>query len=472
MPEQMPMSHLEKTMRINTTWPASMDIPAAWSVINTIVYFRRLPDEDKVRELLCPRLAAFRRLSAIAHEDGSWEHVRADALDLGYHVHREPASGSDAQLRETVERIAAETLDLSKPPWRLHLVPAGGKAELSAVVFRVHHCVGDGVHLNQVFRAVVELADGTTLEAQDMRRELEAQISRRCGFRRALRRVGGGVAKGALAAPAFFSNLLASKGRLRPYAEAWHGPQEARLAGNLAGPRSICLVPAHSLSFVKACKQKLHCTVNDVLLAATAGALRRYCEQQGDPTFTAGQPSKATFRCLMPVALPYRFPEDHDRKDRLTNNWCFCSAALPVGEVNSVDRVKAVMKEVGRLKRSMKPLVGLWQLNSLGPWLPLGQAQSVAKDLFGCHSIVFSNVPGPQEQLHMCGEPMVGVQSLFYNVIPQIILLSYNERIWMNITADPERVRDLQSFAGHYFDELRDLAKELSVENDLGVEEY
>merc|ERR1712019_244597 len=99
----------------------------------------------------------------------------------------------------------------------------------------------------------------------------------------------------------------------------------------------------------------------------------------------------------------------------------------------------------------------------IAPRLPEAQQRNTARDLFANHSLVFSNVPGPQEPLYVGGERLEGCQLVYYNVIPQIILVSISGQVWMNITVDPEVVIDRDCFVKCYFQELEELGKELGV---------
>ncbi len=44
-----------------------------------------------------------------------------------------------------------------------------------------------------------------------------------------------------------------------------------------------------------------------------------------------------------------------------------------------------------------------------------------AQDLFSRHSIVFSNLPGPAEEMYLCGEKLLGMQAVFPNLLAQVI---------------------------------------------------
>jgi len=117
----------------------------------------------------------------------------------------------------------------------------------------------------------------------------------------------------------------------------------------------------------------------------------------------------------------------------------------------------------------MKPSMGLWMINKVASKLPLSVSQDTARELFSAHSMVFSNVPGPTENLYLCGQEVLGLQSVFFNAIPQFLLISYRERVWMNFVVDPDVITDPESFIECFFDELRDLGKDLESPLDLEI---
>merc|ERR1712008_396707 len=111
--------------------------------------------------------------------------------------------------------------------------------------------------------------------------------------------------------------------------------------------------------------------------------------------------------------------------------------------------------------RSTKAEMSLWQTNKLGDVFSERFNQGVARDLFSKHSLIFSNVP-----IFIAGEPLEAVQAIFPNYLSQVILLSYNGRVHMNFTVDPELVEDADSLADCYLAELRAIGSALGVEGD------
>jgi len=457
--DQMPMTGIEKNMRNAETFPEESGMNAAFNIVTGVMFFQNLPTESKIREM-SNIMMTFRRMSAIAQEDGSWEPVDPQSIDWKYHVTTEPSVASNADLSATIDRLGAVALDLDQPPWRVHVVPSSAPAQKSAVVVRVHHCVGDGVHCYNILLAIATKADGSHPENEALNKHKGG--SKMSGAAKCQTAVG--MCCGAL--PGLVSSLAAANQSLEPDS-AWHATAEARKEGDFSGARAVVLVPPHSLKFVKECKDAAEVSVNDILQAAASGAMRRYCEKRGDPLFEPGEKCPVVFRTLVPVALPKNFSADHDEHDRLTNNFCFGSATLPVGAATALDRVEETNEEMSKLKTSMKPVMAQVIANKIAPLLPNFVIQNTARDLFACHSLVFSNVPGPSDQLFVAGERLEGCQIIFYNAIPQIIVTSYNGKLWMNLTANPEIVTNREWFVQCYFDELKEIGDELGVTSEL-----
>mmetsp|Transcript_99579 Transcript_99579/g.157608 ORF Transcript_99579/g.157608 Transcript_99579/m.157608 type:complete len:481 (+) Transcript_99579:64-1506(+) len=459
---QTPMSGMELGMRNNASFPESCGMSSAFTVINGVLLFHRLPADARFREIGEAMMTSHLRMGAIPHDDGSWEPVAPADVDWSYLIVREPAVRSQSAFSATIDSIGAQPLDLSQPPWRIHVIPSSDSSQLPAVLIRIHHCVGDGVHLMQVLQTITRREDGTPPPNEALKK-FEAMTSQGGCKRRV------GMCCGAL--PGFVSALAASKKSLETDS-TWNAPEEARRDADFSGERRVVIVPPHSLEFIKECKDLGGVSVNDIVQAATAGAIRRYCEKRGDPLFETGEAASVVFRALVPVAIPRKFPIDHDEKDKLTNNFCFCSAVLPVGAATAMERVSITNREMSKLKNSMQPIMALFIVDKLGPLLPSSMIQQTGADLFKCHGLVFSNVPGPSDILYCGGEKVVGCCPIFFNGIPQIIVCSYNGKMWMSLTVNPEVMTNHEWFAECYLDELREIGRELGVSADLAVGVY
>jgi len=232
--------------------------------------------------------------------------------------------------------------------------------------------------------------------------------------------------------------------------------------------------PTLRLEFVKDLKNKAGVTINDLIMTAVGGAIRRYCEHRGDQAFIGAEAvdkqskkstktdkaGKVTTRCLLPVAFP-RTPEELSNPAKaLRNKWAFVSAELPVGVPGTAkDRLIACNLLTNNLKKSPSALVQLWIQDNLLSSAPLGFLRHTASEIFSRHSLVLSNVPGPNCPVYFAGERLLGVQFIFPNAVPQCSVISYNGSVFGNINIDTSVIAEPQLLSDYFGEEILDIAQ-------------
>lgn len=92
--------------------------------------------------------------------------------------------------------------------------------------------------------------------------------------------------------------------------------------------------------------------------------------------------------------------------------------------------------------------------------------------MFVRHSLVFANVPGPAKPCSFAGHEVIEVQILFNNLIPQVEILSYRGKVFMNFVVDPKTLPNSDSIPILFSQALVSLAKELKVDVPLNVIEH
>merc|ERR1719207_2259 len=142
----------------------------------------------------------------------------------------------------------------------------------------------------------------------------------------------------------------------------------------------------------------------------------------------------------MRALVPFGIPSTDTGPDALCNRFAFLSAKLAVAEGSTQSRVMATNKVMTKIKQSMQAAAGLWLANSVNPRLPLAMAQDTGKGIFARHSVVFSNVPGPAEPVFFCGRKVTDILNAYNNVLPQVILVSYDGVVRCTLSADPADV--------------------------------
>ena len=187
------------------------------------------------------------------------------------------------------------------------------------------------------------------------------------------------------------------------------------------------------LEEVKAVGRACGCTVNDVLMAAAAGALRGYMRERGEAL------EGMSLRATVPVNLR---PLEHARK--LGNHFGLVFLDLPVGEDNPLRRLQRVAECMNQLKASRQAIVAYGLLAALG--IAPQPVQEVALELFSRKaSAVATNVPGPQQPLYMAGCTLRDI--MFW--VPQtgsiglgLSILSYCGKVHFGLIADARLIPD------------------------------
>ena len=199
------------------------------------------------------------------------------------------------------------------------------------------------------------------------------------------------------------------------------------------------------LEDVKAVGKVLRCTVNDVLLACAAGALRGYLLDIGEKV------DGVTIRATVPVNLR---PLEHAKK--LGNHFGLVFLELPIGEGNPLRRLERVAASMRDLKRSKQAALTFGLLSAVG--MAPAALQRFALEMFSRKATtVATNVPGPQMPLYLTG---CKVEELMFWV-PQngsigmgLSILSYNGRVYFGLIVDGRRVPDpepiVQRFAAEF----------------------
>jgi hypothetical protein len=136
---------------------------------------------------------------------------------------------------------------------------------------------------------------------------------------------------------------------------------------------------------------------------------------------------------------------------------------MPIAEDSEVARLRSTASTTVSLKNSPIVAVQMWVQSYLLPLLPSFLVQQTTLDLFSRHSVVFSNLPGPPDQLFLCGKRLQAVQVVFPNILPQVLIISYGGEVFFSMSVDDEAVKTdvLQQC---YLEEMRALAAALGVE--------
>jgi WS/DGAT/MGAT family acyltransferase len=371
-------------------------------------------------------------------------------LNMEYHVRHTslPPPGSEEQLRNLAARIFSQQLDRSKPLWELWLVE-GLKGNRFAIVGKTHHAMVDGVSGMDITAVLFDVEKEPDPEAvtkppqwipepEPTNGELlaEALVERATSPREAVRRArrvartplraGRRVTDSALAAAAF--------------ARAGIGAPSTPFNVEIGPHRRFAWVRAE-LDDLKRVKNELGGTVNDVILAAVAGALGRYLRDRGHAV------DGLEIRAMVPVSV-----RTADQKGALGNRVSSMMAPLPVWCEDPAERLRLVNAAMGDLKSS-KQAMGASLMTQLADFAPPTIANQAARlqSRQRFFNLVVTNVPGPQIPLYLMGRRMDRIFPMVPLAKRQALcvgIMSYDGGVNFGLIGDYDAMADLDQLGG------------------------
>jgi diacylglycerol O-acyltransferase len=406
------------------------------------------------------------RLAFVPFGQGRPKWVDDPHLNLRYHVRSTalPAPGSEQQLRELAGRVFAQQLDRDKPLWEIWLVD-GLDGDRFAVLSKTHHALVDGISGVDIMSVLFDTSPEPAAPTDSGERWLpgplpssaqllgEALVERATVPTEIVRSV-----RAILRGPRLVAEGLRDAA-VGVGAMAWAGlnPAPPTLYNKSIGPHRRFTWVRVNLADVKAIKNELGGTVNDVVLATIAGALGKHLRSRGQST------DGIELKAMVPVSVR----ADVER-GALGNRVAAIMAPLPVWCRDPVARLDIVREELKGLK-SGGQAVGAQVLTNLSGFAPatvMGQAaRLMARQRF--FNLVVTNVPGPQIPLYLAGKRMIDtfpMVPLAKNQALGVALLSYAGRINFGLVGDFDLMWDLDDFADNVRESLSELAAEAGVE--------
>jgi diacylglycerol O-acyltransferase / wax synthase len=406
------------------------------------------------------------RLAFVPFNQGRPKWVDDPHLNLRYHVRSTalPAPGSEQQLRELAGRVFSQQLDRDKPLWEIWLVD-GLEGDRFAMLSKTHHALVDGISGVDIMSVLFDSSPEPAAPADTGDRWLprplpsSAQLLGEALVERAT--VPAEIARSiraVLRGPRIVAEGLRDAA-VGVGAMAWAGlnPAPSSPYNKSIGPHRRFTWVRVNLADVKAIKNELGGTVNDVVLATIAGALGKHLRRRGQNT------DGLELKAMVPVSVR----ADVER-GALGNRVAAMMAPLPVWCQDPVARLDIVREELKGLKSGGQAVGAqvLTQLSGFAPATVMGQASRVmARQRF--FNVVVTNVPGPQIPLYLAGKRMTDtfpMVPLAKNQALGVALLSYAGRINFGLVGDFDLMWDLDDFTEDVRESLAELAAEAGVE--------
>ena len=436
------------------------DGPAHMHVASTTVFEGPAPEIEELREHILSRLhlvPRFRqKLKFVPYGQGRPIWIDDPQFNMDYHVRHTalPEPGSEQQLRTLAARIFSQRLDRSKPMWEMWLVDGldGGRF---GIVTKSHHCLIDGVSGVDITTVLFDTkSDAPSPTPEDWvpgPEPTDAEV------------LGRALAERATTPAEAMRGVRAVFRQPRRVAEALLGGLESVGALARAGvaapdsPFNVEISPYRRFAWVrgdlddyKRIKNTVGGTVNDVVLAAVAGALGRFLRARGHAT------TGLELKAMIPISV-----READQHGDLGNKVSMMNATLPVGIEDPAERLRAISAGMGDLKES-KQAVGATLLTELADFAPptiLSQAGRLqSRQRF--FNMVVTNVPGPQFPLYLMGRELEAMYPMVPLAKRQAVcfgIMSYNGQVNFGLIGDYEAMPDLDSLAHDLTESLAEL---------------
>lgn len=459
------MGQTEPLTNVDAAW-LGMEDPTNLMMVSGILVFETPIDIDKLYTVLENRLLQFRRFrqrvvqSRLPGVSPYWEDD--PNFDIKTHVRRIglPAPGDKTALQQLASELMSTPLDFSRPLWQLHLIDNVDQG--SAIMARLHHCIADGMALVMV---LLSLTDFTPNAPQQVGPADTKTANEGLGLVSALLQQASSTAKSVrnLTGRIISESVESLINPTHAIELALKGSDNAFAASRLVlrtpdpktlfkGPLGVSKRASWSkpipLKQVKAVKSVMDATVNDVLVSAMTGGLRRYMESRGEAV------EGLNFRAAVPVNL-----RSQEEMGELGNKFGIVFLSLPVGIVDPVERLHEVRSRMNELKESKEASAAFTILKGIG--LSPRDIQDELVKLFGSKATaVLTNVPGPPMPLYLAGSK---IESLMFWV-PQsgrvslgISILSYAGHVHLGIASDEGLVPNPEAIIEGFYQEFDDL---------------
>ncbi|MFC0626618.1 WS/DGAT/MGAT family O-acyltransferase [Kribbella deserti] len=387
--------------------------------------------------------------------------VDDEDFDITFHVRRSalPRPGTHAQLLELVARIMSRRLDRARPLWEMYLVE-GLQGDRFAIIAKSHQALVDGSSTVDIGQVVLDSTahpretpvDSWQPEHPPSALELLAGV-----FSDAMRHPTAvlELARAEMASLTGQTSVREVLGDVVGSVVAQRHVQESSLHVKTSGQRRFTTVET-SLEDYRKVRAMHGGTVNDVVLAAVAGALRAWMMTRGESV----SPTRGV-RAVVPVSI--RDDEEDGEPTSLGSRVIASTVNLPVGENSPVMRLHQISyqtkahKDTGRAV-SARSLVGI--AGFAPTTLHALAARVAATTIRPADDVVITNVPGPQFPLFAAGARMLAS----YPVVPllqgqglAVGVTSYDGKVSFGLNADRTAMPDLAVFAQCLTDALDEL---------------
>lgn len=383
-------------------------------------------------------------------------------VDLDYHIRpwRLPAPGGRRELDEAIGEIASTQLDRSRPLWEMYFIEGLADNRI-AVVGKIHHALADGIASANLMARGMDLTAGPQADQDSYETDPEPTASQlvRSAFGDHMRQLGK--------VPATIGYTAAGIGRVRRSTRKLSQltrpftPPPTFMNHMITAERRFATATL-ALSDVKETGKALGATINDMVLAMSAGALRKLLLRYD---------GSADHPLLASVPMSFDFSPDRISGNRFSG----VLVALPVEVDDPLGRVRQAKEAAGSAKESHH-LMGPELISRWSNYMPPALAESMFKKLDAedaqnkVLNLNISNVPGPRERGRVGGALVTEI----YSVGPltaasgvNITVWSYVDQINISVLTDNASVDDPHEITGAMVEEFIEIRRAAGLPETL-----
>jgi len=389
-------------------------------------------------------------------------------FDIDMHIHHIalPKPGNWKTLRKVASQIFSKPLDHSRPLWSftfvegLDNIPQVPKGSV-AVISKIHHVAIDGVGGAGVLSLIFDFTPETKpipkprpYKAKPIPNELSMIMKSTMSFVENPFKFPKLVGEAVTAS--FKAGVLTRVKKANLPTAPFSAPPTP--LNGIVSPRRKWNTAILSLDRIKALKNIMQTTMNDVMLAICAGALRRYLlEKEKLPI----KPLVA----MVPISTRTKGEGDSEG-----NNISSMLVQLATNVEDPIDRLEAIHENTIRGK-SYQGAIGAKTLANMAEAIPFGVANQAARlysrfQVAEMHNPVFNvtitNVPGPSFPLYLNGHKLLsimGMAPVLDGMGLIITILSYDGHVTISPTSDANSMPDVDVFTRY----IRESANELEA---------
>lgn len=453
---------------VDSLW-LEMDTQNNPMTIEGVLWFKEQVDWDRARDLLESRVVnrypVFSQLPVKSYNPFSTattgvptgitpglDWANDPDFDLDQHIVRAtlPEPGGDAELQDYLSELMSHSLDRKRSLWEVHFVD--GFKDGSAVITRFHHALADGVALARV---LLELTDAD--QDADLRDKYVIEPKKKALVTRATTKTVGSLAKATRTSAGLVKKAMTKDGIIEAADNTAMAlaialklltidSNDSALSGKAQSRKMAAWTSPIEVDELRDVAHAFEATVNDLLLACLAGALRRYLMARGeDPQNLA---------TMVPINLR---PLDKPLPAELGNKFALVLVRLQASGADPAARLEATKRAMDTIKASPEAYITYGIIEASGALHPKIAKRIV--DFFAGKVIgVTTNVPGPREPRWFAGTRVEGVLGWAPGARDQALMtcfFSFDGKIRAGFKADAAIVDNPAEFAHGFEQELQ-----------------